>query len=89
MISVSALMSVSMLVLVRRANVLHPVDAAALRAALDGSFFRHAEPEHVVRVGGVTGTAGKLLGAKGFDGDGVVEGSWEERGRVRVSMLRK
>ena len=34
-----------------------------------------------MRIGGIAGAAGELLGAEGFDENGVGEGSWiEEKG---------
>ena len=69
------MMPMLVLLIMGRAHVFHLVDAAALGAALDGALLGHAEPEHVVRVGGEAGAAGELLGAEGFDCYGVVEGS--------------
>lgn len=60
---------------VHRADILHLVDGAALRAALDGAVARGGEPEDDVRVGGAAGAADVLLVAEGLDDDGVREGA--------------
>ncbi len=60
---------------VRWANILHFVDGAADGAALDGPRAVHAQPEGVVGVDGVAGTACELLETEGVYGDGVVEGA--------------
>jgi hypothetical protein len=62
-------------VALRRANVVHLVDGAALRAALDGAVAGGSEPDDNVGIGGVTGAAKVLLVTERLDGDGVVKRS--------------
>lgn len=60
---------------VRRADVLHAVDAAALGAAFDGAAAGHIEPANDVAVGWEACAPGELLVTGRVDNDGVVEGA--------------
>lgn len=70
-----------------RANVLHLVDGAALGAALDGAVAGSGEPDDNVGVGRVASAAEVLLVTEGFDGNGVLDGAWEDN-RIRYALLR-
>lgn len=71
---------------IRRADVFHTVDGAALGATLDGALAVHAEPDGPVRVRRVAGAAGVLLFAGGVDDDGVVEGACVDGKKVRARL---
>ena len=68
-------MMMVIMVVVRRANILHLVDRAALRAALDGAFAGGGEPESHVAVSRAASAAKVLLVAEALDDDGVVQGA--------------
>lgn len=62
-------------VIIGGANILHLVNAAALRAPLDRAFAGHAEPNDVVGISRNTSASGVLLLASGADEDRVLDGS--------------
>lgn len=59
------------------ANVVHLVDAAALRAALNRAVLADGEPDGDVRIGRAAGAAEVALLAERRDGDRVVKGTCE------------
>ena len=69
-------MAVSVFIIIGGPNVFHSVNAAALRAPLNGPLAVHFQPDGPVRVGGVAGAASELLRAGGVDGDGIIECAW-------------
>jgi hypothetical protein len=59
-------------------NVVHLVDGAALRAALDRAVARHGQPSDNVRVGGAAGATDVLLVTERANDNGLLHGACSE-----------